>query len=392
MKKLWKRVIWGVIALAIIAMIVVSFLPKPIIVDAQKIGRGPMRVALDAEGRTRIHDLYVISAPVTGQLERVTLDEGDVVTEGTVVATIQPPPLDPQQQAELDKRIAGAQAMQQQTVAATGQAEAALQQARRERDRLQDLMGTGAIARQDFEQAETAVNVAEKSLAAARYNTQAAAAQVEALKTGRSASTTGRKVTLRAPATGRVLRVVEENRRMVMAGSPIIQIGNPSGLEVVVDVLSSDAVKVRAGDAILFDGWGGDRPLRGRVKYVEPSAFTKISALGIEEQRVNIICEFVDFSSELGDGFRVDAHIILWESANVLKVPTSALFREGDEWKVFVIRAGKAQHVTVELGHRNELEAEITGGLKEDDSVIVHPSDQVIDGVDVETSGETKVE
>jgi HlyD family secretion protein len=160
----------------------------------------------------------------------------------------------------------------------------------------------------------------------------------------------------------------------------------------VVDVLSSDAVKVRAGDAILFDGWGGDRPLRGRVKYVEPSAFTKISALGIEEQRVNIICEFVDFPSELGDGFRVDAHIILWESANVLKVPTSALFREGDEWKVFVIRAGKAQRVTVELGHRNELEAEITGGLKEGDTVIVHPSDQVSDGVDVETSGETKME
>jgi HlyD family secretion protein len=305
---------------------------------------------------------------------------------------IQPPLLDPQQQAELDKRIAAAQAMQQQAVAATGQAEASLHQARRERDRLQDLMGTGAIARQDFEHAQTAVDVAEKSLAAARYNSQAAAAQTEALKTGRSSSTTGQKVTLRAPATGRVLRVVEENRRMVMAGSPIIQIGNPSGLEVVVDLLSSDAVKVHAGDAILFDGWGGDRELRGRVKYVEPSAFTKVSALGIEEQRVNIICEFVDFPTELGDGFRVDAHIILWESANVLKVPTSALFRDRDEWKVFVIRAGKAQPVTVELGHRNELEAEITGGLKEGESVIVHPSDQVTDGVDVKAGGETKVE
>jgi HlyD family secretion protein len=391
MKKIWKRLIWIVVGLVVLALIVVAFLPKPVIVDTATIERGPMQVALEAEGETRVLDLFTIAAPVTGRLGRVELMEGYPVSAGTPVATIYPPPLDPLQREELERRIDVAEANLRQATVATQQLTARLEQARREEERMEELEQAGSVSRQDRERAENAAVVVAKELEAARFRAQGASYEVSLAKTGRAAyagqgSVARTNVVLRAPAAGSVLRVLEKSERLVPAGTPIVQIGDPTGLEIVIDVLSSDAVGIEPGGKIIIEGWGGKTPLRARVKYIEPSAFTKVSALGIEEQRVNVIAEFVDRPEKLGNGYRVDARIVLWEGNNVLKVPTSALFRSEGGWSVFVMRDGKAVRTAVEIGQRNAFEAEVTRGLKEGDVVIVHPSDKIVDGVGVATS------
>jgi HlyD family secretion protein len=373
---------------AILAIGVLEFLPIPLTVDTATVSAGPMLVTIDAEGRTRVRDLFVLSAPVSGELARVEVEEGERVSQGAAIATIHPPALDPLQGSELEKRIDAAEAIRRQAESMAAQALAASHQAERERDRLVELVSTGAISRQQSEQAATAAEVAAKTLLSARHQAQAALADVEALKARRSSSADGRRsgVVLRAPGSGRVLRVLEKSRRMLLAGTPIVQIGDPTGLEVVVDLLSSDAVRVDPGDTVVFDGWGGEERLRGRVKYIEPAAFTKVSALGIEEQRVNVICEFIDDAAKLGDGYRLDAHIVVWNSPRIRKIPVSALFRTGAGWNVFTIRDGKARQAVVRLGHRNALEAEILDGLGADERIILYPSDKVAEGVKVEGS------
>jgi HlyD family secretion protein len=388
MKKLWKRIIWITVGLIVLAMVVVAFLPKPLMVDASRATRGTMQVALEAEGRTRVHDMFVVAAPVTGRLARVELMEGDPIERGAVVATIYPPPVDPLQREQLEGRIRAAEANFRQATAGAQQIAASLEQAQRERERMRALEEAGSISRQDRERAESAVVTATKELEAARYRAQGAANEVAVAKAGRGAyavqGRSGGTVTLRSPVGGRVLRVLERSERIVPAGTPVAQVGDPEGLEIVIDVLSSDAVKIKPGGTVMIEGWGGEKALRARVKYVEPSAFTKVSALGIDEQRVNVIAEFVDLDPRIGDGFRVDARIVLWESDGVIKIPTSALFRGDGGWSVFVIREGKAVLTPVKLGQRNAFEAEVLGGVPEGAEVIVHPSDKIVDGVMVE--------
>ncbi len=384
MKKLWKRIIWIAIGAVIVVLLVFAFLPKPVTADVERCVRGPLQVTLEAEGRTRVHDLFVVTAPVTGRLARVVLNEGDVVVAGATVATITPPTLDPLQRKELEGRISAAEANMRQAGSAVDRIAVSLAQARREGERAAMLEDAGSIARQDRERAEAAVTATEKELEAARYRAQAAAYEAAIARAGRGAYLGGERVVLRAPAAGRILRVLERSERLVPAGSPIMQIGDPSGLEIVIDILSSDAVNLAPGIAVQIVGAEGEKPLRARVKYVEPSAFTKVSALGIDEQRVNVIAEFVDLPRNFGDGFRVDARIVLWEGERVLKVPTSALFRSAGKWSLFVVEDGKARRVGVEIGRRNAFEAEVTSGLREGAEVIVHPSDQIADGVSIE--------
>jgi HlyD family secretion protein len=247
------------------------------------------------------------------------------------------------------------------------------------------LAQAGIVSVQALEQAQNAEITASNDLEAARAKAQAAASDVKVATAGliavEPASTDAERVIrLRAPVAGYVLRISEKSERVVTPGTPILTMGNPSKFEVVVDVLSTDAVKVKPGDSMLLEGWGGERAIRARVRTVEPEAFTKVSALGIEEQRVNVVGDFVDSPGPLGDGYRVQARIIIWESGNVLQVPASALFRRGQDWNVFVVEAGKARRRQVQVGHRNPLQAEIVQGLQESEQVILHPTNQIEEG------------
>ncbi|MCB0713046.1 MAG: efflux RND transporter periplasmic adaptor subunit [Ignavibacteriae bacterium] len=380
-----KYLRWIVPLLIVGGLIVVSLLPKPVPVDIANVSRSNMVVAVEVEGVTRVRDLFLVAASVSGRVKRIELKEGDQVSEGSPITTIYPAQMNPAQRSELEAQISSIEASQQSTEANVEGLKNQLTQARKEEERLKNLLDAGAIAEQQYEQAELAVKTLADQLESARYAVRSTAKQVEAAKSGRAAygsNTAGINVV--APASGSVLRVFEESERVVMAGTPLIAIGNPKGLEIVVDVLSTDAVKIEPGDRILIDGWGGDKQLEGIVRYIEPSAFTKISALGIEEQRVNIIGMFSEYPDKLGDGYRVIARIVTWEGADVLQVPSSALFRDGESWGVFVVEDGTAHKRTVTIGHRNAFDVEVIEGLSEGDQVILHPSNQIEDGVGVE--------
>lgn len=390
MRKTLTRIIYAVLALAVVALIVVAFLPSPLKVESSRVSRGPLRITVDDEGEARAHDRFVVAAPIAGRLTRVELEEGDSVGKGQVVALLNPLPIDERERAELTARVQGAEALKRGADEAVEHAQADHEQAMRELRRANELIESGVVSRQYQELARTAETIAKNELEAARFRAEAAAAEVKVAKAGLIAAEleqggSAKTVTLRSPVRGRVLRVVEESERVVAAGAPIIILGDPRKLEIVVDLLSTDAVKVKPGYAVFLENWGGEAALRARVRVVEPSAFTKISALGIEEQRTNIVADFVDPPGALGDGYRVEARIVIWESDDVLKVPSSALFRHGDGWSVFVIEGGRAIRREVEIGHRSQFDAEVLDGIEEGADVIVHPTNQITDGAKVET-------
>jgi HlyD family secretion protein len=377
-----------VFIVAVVSVIAFLLTPSPLRVEAERVTRGAMRVTVDQEGETRIHDRFVLSSPIVGRLLRVELDDGDPVRKGQVVARIEPTPLNQREREEVYARVAAAEAALRQAKAREAHARADREQASRDRTRAETLARKGNIAAQAFEQAKNADVTAEDELKAAEYGVQVAASEENVARAGligldADPSKARPLIELRAPVSGRVLRVVEKSERVVSVGAPILTLGEPGQLEIVADVLSTDAVKIQPGAEVLVDGWGGEHPLRARVRLVEPYGFTKVSALGVEEQRVNVISDFVDSPRPLGDGYRVQAHIVTWSSADVLKVPLSALFRRGEKWSVFVISRGRARIKDIETGHRNESEVEIVGGLAEREIVIVHPPNQLSEGIRV---------
>lgn len=386
MKSIWKWLRWVLLGLVIVGLIAISLIPKPVPVDLAEVKQGDMMVTVEAEGVTRVRDLFTVAAPVSGRLQRIELDEGEVLRQGTLVATITPAPVGPAERAELEARIGSIEAAEQSARANVEGLQAQLRQAERERDRLKELLDAGAVARRDFEQAELAVRNLEDQVEAARFNVRSTAMQAEAAKAGRASYGEGGSaaVDVTAPVTGSVLRVFEKSERVVPAGTPLVAIGDPKGLEIIVDILSTDAVKIEPGARIIIDGWGGERALDGIVQYIEPSAFTKVSALGIEEQRVNVVGLFSEYPDKLGDGYRVVARIVTWEGKNVLQVPSSALFRDGEGWAVFVVDDGAARTRPVTIGHRGSFDVEILEGLKAGERVILHPSNQIQEGVKVE--------
>lgn len=389
MKKTLTRLLFFLLALGIIAMIVIAFLPSPITAESARVTKGPLQVTIDEEGEARAHDRFVVAAPIAGRLTRVDLHDGDPVSVGLVVAVITPLPIDQRERAELTARVQTAEALRRSADEAIEHARADYEQAKRDLRRAEDLLEAGVVSTQSFEQAKNAESAARSEFESARFKAQAAASEVKVARAGLIAieseqSAANRNVTLRSPVRGRVLRVLEKSERVVTAGTPIVTIGDPHKLEVVVDLLSGDAVKVQPGDPVLLEKWGGDFPLRARVRTVEPSAFTKVSALGIEEQRTNIVADFVDSPGPLGDGYRVEAKIVIWESESVLKVPSSALFRHGDGWSVFVVEGGRATTRVVEIGHRGYFEAEVLNGVTEGETVILHPTNQIAEGARVE--------
>jgi HlyD family secretion protein len=398
MQAKWRRLtFWGVIVGVVAIGLVFAFRPQSVAVDVSHVERGPLIVTVEDEGKTRVHDIYVLSAPVTGRMRRIDLHVGDpVVAAETVVAEIEPIDpafLDPRSEAQARAEVRAAESAQKLARAAVEQAQAELDFAHREFDRARELILKNTISQHDLDEAERGYRTRRAALLTAQaeldrnaYQLERARAQLMSpvetrRKTGECAC-----VSLRSPVNGQILQLLQQSEAVVAASTPLVEVGDPRDLEIAVDLLSSDAVKVAAGQRVVIDGWGGGAPLEGRVRLVEPFGFTKVSALGIEEQRVNVIIDIVsprDEWTRLAHGFQIDARIVLAERADVLKVPLTALFRDGNEWAVFVVVGSRAALRHVTLGERNGIEAEIATGLSTGERVVLHPSDRVADGVRV---------
>ncbi|HEX5887233.1 MAG TPA: HlyD family efflux transporter periplasmic adaptor subunit [Pyrinomonadaceae bacterium] len=391
MKRILNALILVVLAAAVIALLTMWLRPTPARVDTAKASRGPMQVTVDGEGKTRVRDRYVVATPVAGQLRRIPLRRGDVVKRGQVIAQIDPlplAPLDPRQRAEAVARVSAAEDAKREVDRMIDRSKAIYDQALRECDRCEQLVSSGVVARQELERAQTAVTTSFREYEAATSKAASAAHEVEAAAAALLALSQGQRpaapaVKVQSPISGKVLSVLEESERVVTAGAPLLELSSPAKLEVVIELLSTDAVKISPGALVMIEGWGGPEALEARVRLIEPSAFTKVSALGIEEQRVNVVADLTTPSTVLGDGYRVDGRIVVWSAGDVLKVPVSALFRRGESWSLFVVENGEAQLRDVEVGQRTSFEAEIKAGLEPGTEVIVHPSNQIADGTRV---------
>ncbi len=370
-----------------IVVVWVLLRPTPVSVETAKAARGAMRVTVDEDGETRAHDRFVVAAPIPGRLLRVDLDEGDSVRENQIVARIEPLPLNQQQREEVLARVETAEAAKRQAEARVVRAREDHEQTKRDLQRAEQLGRAELIPTQTLEQARSAEVTSAQEFEAAKFSAQAAAAEVKVARAGLIGIEEGgseqKVISLRAPVAGRILRVVEKSERVVPSGAPVLVLGDPHKIEIVTDVLTTDAVSIKPGALVLIEGWGGDHPIHAKVRLVEPAGFTKISALGVEEKRVNVIADFVDSPDGLGDGFRVEASIVTWEGSDVLTIPVSAAFREREGWSVFVVQTGRARRRPVQIGHRNQTEVEILGGIVTGEVVILHPSNQLSDGVRV---------
>ena len=402
MRAKWRRLIfWGAITGLVVVGLAFAFRPQAVSVDVGQVRRGSLLVTVEDEGKTRVHDIYVISAPVTGRMRRIDLHVGDpVVALETVVAEIEPIDpsfLDPRSEAQAKADVRAAESAEAQARANVEQAQAELDFARREFDRARGLILENTISQRELDEAErsyrtrrAALLTAQAALDRSTYELERARAQLLSPVEVRREAGECDCVALRSPVDGEILQLLQQSEAVVLPGTPLVEIGNPRDLEVAVDLLSTDAVKVQTGQRVIIDGWGGERPLEGRVRLVEPFGYTKVSALGIEEQRVNVIVDIVSPRAEwtrLAHGYQVDARIVLAERENVPKVPLTALFRNGADWAVFVEDSGHARLRQVTLGARTGVEAEISAGLEAGDVVILHPSDRVVEGVRIVPRG-----
>lgn len=388
-----KRAIWAALAIGLAIAIALGLRPAPVPVETAAAVRGALRVTVDEDGRTRVTDRYTVSAPLAGTVARPALRPGDSVQQGQVVARLvplAPPLLDPRARTEAATRVAAARAALSQAGTTVASARAATDYARREAERQRVLLGPGAASRQEAEQAELAARTRQEELASAQFGERVAAsglrlAQAALARLGRGAGSTDQFL-VRAPVRGVVLRLFQESEGVVQPGAPLMEIGDPAALEAVVDVLTTDAVAIRPGAPVRLERWGGDSALSGHVHRVEPSAFTRLSALGVEEQRVNVVVHLDEPRSRwaaLGDGFRIEASILAWEGRNRLLVPGGAVFRQGEGWAVYVVQDGRAQLRLIEIGRRNDSEVEVIRGLREGERVVLYPTDNVGKGVRV---------
>jgi len=390
-----RRIVVITIMALVILAVAYGFMPRPVPVDVVKAGRGPLRVTIDEEGKTRVKDRFVLSAPVSGYMRRIELDVGDQVKKGQAVVLLESmrsDVLDPRRRAEAEASVSAARAVlnsaEENARAATADAEYA--RLRLERNR--KLHDQGYIARDVLDQSESEAKRSEANRLSAEAAVKTARSELEraraALRYSAAEGASGKMeiVTVRTPVGGRVLKLHHESEGVVNAGEPLVDIGDPSHLEVEVEVLSADAVNIGPGTTVFFERWGGDAPLEGKVKTVEPAAFTKISSLGVEEQRVLVIADITSLPESwqrLGDRYRVEASFIIWEGKNVLQIPSSALFRKGEGWAAFVMKNRKAHLREVKVGQRNGLAAEIISGIAEGETVIIHPDDSISDSVRV---------
>ncbi len=389
-----KRGLMAAFLAAVASMVVVAWLPKPLPVETAFVTRGELVVTVHEDGRTRVKDRYVVSAPLAGTLGRIELRPGDEVREGEVLARVVPiqaPLMDSRTHGQAEARVAAAEAGAKQARAQIERARAALGLAEQEERRIEPLAGQGIEPQASLDRAHLERRTRAAELTSAQFAARVADHQVEMARSAlgrmdpKDAAEAGQQLEIPSPIRGRVLRVFQESEGVTQAGAPLVELGDPAALEIVVDVLTRDAVQIERGAATTIERWGGD-PLQGNVRLLEPSAFTRISSLGVEEQRVNAVVDldhpYEEWES-LGDGYRVEARITVWRAEDVVKVPASALFRHDDGWAVFETRDGVAKRVRVQVGRRSDLEAQIESGLQANARVIVHPSDRVEDGVEV---------
>ncbi len=392
-----RSIFWLIILVLIVAGLIFTFRPQPIPVDLIKVTQGPMIVTVEEEGETRVKDVYMLSAPVTGHMLRIDAEVGDdVIAAETLVAQIRP--INPE---FLDKRSEEeARAAIKTAEASLALAEAQLVEAQSEFDfavteleRANKLIQQQVIpqraldnAKRDYKSKRAGVNTAKAALRARQFELAQARAHLVSPADVQINDQDCQCVTILSPITGKILQVLHESEGVISMGTPLVEIGDPANLEIVVDFLSSDAVRIQPGQRVIIEEWGGESALQGTVRKIEPFGFTKTSALGIDEQRVNVIIDLSDPTEKwqrLAHGYQIEARVVLWESENVSKVPLTSLFRDNDNWAVYVEQENRAKLQHVKLGQRNGLEAEILEGLPEGSQVISHPSNQIVDGIRV---------
>jgi len=381
----------AVIVAAVVAALVWAFWPSPVPVDFATVEAGPLQVTIDDEGETRVRDRFVVSAPLPGRMRRIELEPGDAVSRHAVVALFEPVDpalLDARTRTEIQARVGAAEAAVGAARADRERVRADLTFARADLTRYRELAEAAIASRERLDAAARQVSTLEEGARSADFAVRAAEQQLEVARAAlvQTRGSGGVAIRLLSPIDGVVLRRLQESETVAATGQPLLEIGDVARLEIVSDLLSTSAVRVRPGQKVLIEQWGGDRPLTGRVRRVEPSGFTKISALGVEEQRVNTVIDLEaprEAWQSLGDGYRVEVRIVVWEHDRVIKVPTSSLFRHDGTWAVFRVENGRAVRRKVEIGQRSGLEAEVLSGLQAGERIIVYPSDQVADGVKV---------
>ena len=379
-----NRIVGGIAALVAVVMGWRLMRPTAITVETEQVAAGPLVISVSEEGRTEVRDRFVIAAPVIGRVDRLDLEAGDTVRKDQVVACISPQLLDRRARliagAKFEEALDGVRVAD----AAVAQAQAALDQAARDRERSVRLARQNAISAQESERNELVEVTRRRELESAVSRREVARHQVEEARATLESSSPDAKrqcLDIHAPVAGRVLRVVQESERVMIAGAPLLELGDPSRLDVVAELLSEDAVRVRPGDTMLVENWGGEGAVVARVRRVEPSGFTKVSALGVEEQRVRVVGEFPVPPPGLGDGYRVDVRIVLWRGDSVLQVPSTALFRRNGGWRVFVVEDGRLASREVQVGREGGGRTEVTDGLEAGALVVRHPSDRIEEGV-----------
>jgi HlyD family secretion protein len=387
-----RRIIISSLGVAALSALVYGFWPKPVLVDAAKATRGPFRVTIEEEGKTRVIDRFIVSAPVAGFIRRVELKAGSAVKRGDPLFILEPlrsSVLDSRSRAEAQSSAATAQAS---VKAAEERERSAKIDADYTADRLvrfKRLLDSGSVAKAQFDQIEAQAKQAQAFYLAARAATNMARSELKKAESvlAHSAASPRRddqeKVVVPSPKAGHILKLYRESEGAVAMGEPIIEIGDPKDIEVRVELLSADAVKIRPGMPVSFERWGGEATLTGIVRTIEPSGFTKISSLGVEEQRVLVIADITsdpETRPRLGDGYRIEAAFIVWEGQDVLQIPASALFRVGDKWAVFKVDNNRARTQMVDVGQRNGLRAEILSGISEGELVLAQPDDAIKDG------------
>ena len=389
----WRKHIGLIIGIFVVILLIgIGFIPRPVMVDSAEVKIGNLKVSVEEEGRTRVIDRFVISAPVAGFMRRTELNVGDEIKKDQQIIYLEPlrsSVLDPRSRAEANARVAAAKAGLLAAEKNARAADADSNYASTEHARLKRLYESRTISLERYQQAQTNARRTKATLESAEFSVEVARFELEEAdaavrySAAREAGETLETVSIKAPVQGRVLKIHHESEGVVNAGESLLEIGDPLSLEVEVDVLSKDAVRIKPGMKVIFERWGGDEPIEGVVRTIEPVGFTKISALGVEEQRVLVIADMtspVETWGKLGDGYRVEASFILWEGNGVLQIPSSALFRYAEGWAVFIIQDGMAELRQVEIGNRSGLAAEILSGLVEGENVITHPGDNVEDG------------
>lgn len=388
------RVVMGLGLAAAAAGVIWLMMPQPVPVETATVTKGRFVATVDEDGKTRVRERYVVAATLAGRLTRVRLKAGDSVAADDVVATIMPPPaplLDPRSRREAEERLGTAEAARERSKATVERAKVQADQAKTDLDRARTLVAQGAATAQALERAELAQRVADRDLRAAEFQDHATSHEVDQAKAllaryQGGADTPIERWNITAPVAGVVLRVVQESETSVQSGAPLLEIGDPLDLEIVTDVLSVDAVEIHPGADVAIEHWGGPGVLSGRVRRIEPAAFTKISTLGVEEQRVNVLIDVLSPREQwagLGDGYQVDTRITVFTRDKIEIVPAGALFRRGDSWSVYVVEEGRAQLRAVDLARRSGRSAAVSKGVARGDMVIVYPSDQISPGVRV---------